>query len=362
MFSLEDLLARHPRNIIFRCIGGSRLYGTHSETSDIDGRGIYMLPASSYLSLEAHPNQVSDQKGDCVFYSLRRFLELAINANPNVLELLFVPEDCLISTTAYMAKLVEQRQLFINKKVFESHVGYAKAQIKKARGRNKWINNPQPEETPQKSSFCWFIGLEKGGKKFRPRSIDQTDVDLGRCHAVRVAHAKGLYRLYDLGDQARGVFRNESLVSETVDLADEHRCIGLLVYQDEAYDRAKKDHRHYWHWRKERNESRWLDQEQGAIDYDAKNMMHTFRLLISGRNLLQEGKPLVRFEGEQLQFLKQIRSGHWSYEDLIDRAEGEMSDLESLHEKSQLPESSDLELVDKLLFEITEAWENDHAE
>mgnify|MGYP001059019150 CR=1 FL=1 len=46
---------------IFECIGGSHAYGTNVETSDVDLRGIYMLPISHHISLDAPLHQVSDK-------------------------------------------------------------------------------------------------------------------------------------------------------------------------------------------------------------------------------------------------------------------------------------------------------------
>ena len=36
------------------------------------------------------------------------------------------------------------------------------------------------------------------------------------------------------------------------------------------------------------------------MDYDAKNMMHLVRLLLSGENIVKTGEPIVRFDGERL--------------------------------------------------------------
>ena len=88
---------------------------------------------------------------------LRGFLELAATANPNIVELLFMPKDCVVQRTSLGERLVANRELFISKKAYETHIGYAHSQIKRARGRNKWVNNPQPEEPPSRDDFCRII-------------------------------------------------------------------------------------------------------------------------------------------------------------------------------------------------------------
>jgi predicted nucleotidyltransferase len=137
--NLEQL--RKSGNIIFECIAGSRCYNTHNEESDTDIRGVYMLPNKDYLGLHEPPKQVSDEKNDITFYSLKRFIELATPANPNIIELLFVPEECIIQCHPMMRKLIDNRHLFISKKAYHTFSGYAFSQISRARGMNKKINS-----------------------------------------------------------------------------------------------------------------------------------------------------------------------------------------------------------------------------
>jgi hypothetical protein len=126
------------------------------------------------------------------------------------------------------------------------------------------------------------------------------------------------------------------------------------------YEKALREHHDYWTWRRERNEARWLSQERGEVDYDAKNMMHTFRLLFSGKHIFREGAPLVRFEGELLDFLRRVRAGAFAYEDLIAHAEEEVEELAALRDESTLPEKPDTEAIADLLHAITEQWEAEH--
>ena len=133
--TLDDLLNRHGDRIIFTCIAGSHAYGTASVESDQDLRGIYVVPSKEYLSLNLPEDHVRDDRGDTVYYTLRRFFELATDANPNLIELLFVPENCVQVRTAVAERLLALRHLFISKRCVASHIGYAQAQIKKARGK-----------------------------------------------------------------------------------------------------------------------------------------------------------------------------------------------------------------------------------
>jgi predicted nucleotidyltransferase len=356
-------LLQNEDRIVFRCISGSNAYGTAHENSDTDIKGIFMVPSLDYFGFDKELKQVSDDTNDTVYYSLRRFIELALDANPNIIELLFMPDECELKTSSYFDYLKHNRDLFITKKAFDSHINYAMAQIRKAKGKNKWVNNPQPEEPPRKEDYCWFLdGDNNTPYPFRPMPLSEKGIDLNRCHVAAMEHVSEVFRLYDYGDKAKGVFRNGMLVCESIPKKHEQeKFIGLLIYHKHEYDRAKRDHENYWAWVENRNQHRWKSQELGLIDYDAKNMMHTFRLLISGKHILEHGTPLVRFTGENLLFLKSILNGEFRYEELIQRAEGLVSEMHIKKQNSCLHEEPDIKKAQNLLRQITKDWENDNA-
>lgn len=349
--------------MVFEAVVGSHAYGTNHEMSDQDVRGIYVETLEELLSLAELPKQYGDEKGDTVYYSLRRFLQLASAANPNILELLFLPEELIRRQHSCLQPILENRDAFITKKAYSSHVGYAAAQIKKARGKNKWINNPQPQSAPRLIDFCWFVPLRQTEQPpFRPLELLAAEVDLERCHASSLEHAPNVFRLYDYGDRARGVLRDGRIVTESIPLNDENeRCIGLLIYNEQAHQRAVSDHRHYWEWRRNRNESRWTRQEDGNFDYDAKNMMHMMRLLMSAREILESGRPLVRFSGDRLGYLKRILAGGMSYEQIVGDAEALQKELADAFERCRLPSEPDLDRIQRLLTDVTHKWSQENG-
>ena len=360
--TLDQLRLQHRQRLLFECVAGSRAYGTAGESSDVDLRGIHVQPASDFLRISAPPDQIADARHDQVYYSLRRALELLGAANPNLLELLWMPQDCIRLDSPEMALLRQRRSLFVTRQCVDTHVGYAIGQIRKARGQYKWINQPKPQEPPRREDYCYVldrVALTGGdGPPCRPRRLRDSGVELNRCHAARLEHAPGVYRLYDYGDAARGVFRGDTLAVESIPLADEStRFIGLLLFAEQAYRRDSEDHRNYWQWRAERNEARWQQQECGELDYDAKNLMHTLRLLLSAVSIIEHGEPRVRFDGADLEFLLSVRRGEHEYDALVAEAEGLQRRCLAGRASADLPEAIDTAIVDDLLRELTECWE-----
>ena len=161
-YLIENLEIADNPVVLFRGIVGSRAYGTQNANSDTDVRGIFVVPSSEYARLAQPPKQVSDERNDRTYYSLVRFCELMAEANPTTMEMLFLPEDCILKTSPAHSMLVANRRLFVTQKAVDSHLGYALSQIKKAKGTNKRVWNPWPEEPPQAEDYCLFLGDAKG--------------------------------------------------------------------------------------------------------------------------------------------------------------------------------------------------------
>ena len=357
--NLEDLQA--DNRIIYSVISGSHAYGTANEDSDVDMRGIFIHDPASYLNVFNEPEpQISDSKNDITYFSLKRAFELLSKSNPNIIELLWMPEDCIKQKTEIMDEILENKHLFISKECFTTHSGYAFAQIKKAKGSNKKVHNPQPKEQPKKEDFCWIIPKERLDPKAvnaheypcRPIALNEASqrYDLSKYHASSLEHSHNIFRLYYYGDSAKSIFRGDDmLVCESIPKEDEFaKFSGLLIYNKDGYEKAIKDHRSYWDWMKHRNSARWVDQEKGNLDYDQKNMTHCVRLLMSGENILRNGEPTVRFEGEKLDYLMNIRRGELDYEDIMADVQKRMALLEALKEESTIPESVDNNEIERL--------------
>ena len=362
MISLATLRSTQAHAVIFECITGSRAYGTTTSESDEDVRGIFSVAARAYLELSRPPDQVADERGNTVYYSLRRVVELLTQANPNILELLFMPPDCVLKDTIEMRELTAHRQLFVTKQCAETHAGYAMSQIKKAKGQNKWINNPKPDAPPRKEDFCHVIPWAAHGEGIppaRPMPLNTLGWPLDEYHAARLEHARDTYRLYRYGTGARGVFRGDVIICESIPKDDEAtKFAGLLLYNEAGWKQALADHKNYWSWRRERNEARWQQQERGELDFDAKNMMHTVRLLLSARSLMERGEPIVRFQDEQLALLMSIRTGKLTFDEIMSIAEAILADCERRKATADLPEVCDVAQASALLQTITGRWED----
>jgi predicted nucleotidyltransferase len=144
---LVDSLAAHAKHdlhryVIYRCVVGSQAYGLNREGSDIDRRGIYIPPAELDWSIYGVPEQIESRVSEECYWELKKFLVLALKANPNILECLFTP---MIEQSSEIADaLLAQRHIFLSKLVYQTYNGYVMSQFKRleqdlrATGELKW--------------------------------------------------------------------------------------------------------------------------------------------------------------------------------------------------------------------------------
>ena len=126
-----DFLRTDPRlgdRIILLGLGGSYAYGTNVEGSDVDVRGI-ALNNKEELLLGRPFEQVIHSETDTTIYSFSKIVKLLTDANPNVLEMLFLDEDQYLHLSGTGKELIEKRGMFLSKKIMHSFGGYARAQL-----------------------------------------------------------------------------------------------------------------------------------------------------------------------------------------------------------------------------------------
>lgn len=119
--------------VIYRCVVGSRAYGLDDESSDTDRRGIFLPPADMHWSLFGVPEQLENDETQECYWELQKFLTLALKANPNVLECLYSP--MVEHATPLAEELLDMRDAFLSKLVYQTYNGYVLSQFKKLNAR-----------------------------------------------------------------------------------------------------------------------------------------------------------------------------------------------------------------------------------
>lgn len=352
--------------ILFQAISGSRSFGLATENSDTDIRGVYYLPKEDFFGLNYIP-QISNETNDISYYEIGRFVELLQKNNPNILEILASPEDCIQHKNPLLDLLKPED--FLSKLCKDTFAGYAISQIKKAKGLNKKILNPIDKERKSILDFCYIlennssVPLKKWLREF-PSSGGVSEGRGGliqeKCGLVNIDNTKGMFALFydESGDLGyKGIIQNEEANQVSVSSVPKgEQSLAFMFCRLDAYSTYCKDYREYWKWVSERNEDRYNVNQNHGQNYDSKNMMHTIRLLQSCEQIFKTCSLQIRVENRDE--LLDIKAGNWSYDDVMKKAEKLIQSIEYYHSKSTLPEFPDLEKTTKLLVEIRNSLYN----
>ncbi|GAA1428665.1 nucleotidyltransferase domain-containing protein [Streptomyces thermospinosisporus] len=122
-----ELLVRD--HTVYTCVMGSRAFGLATEGSDTDRRGVFLAPTALFWQLDKPPTHVEGPGEDQFSWELERFCELALRANPNILECLHSPLVEYADDTG--RELLSLRGAFLSRRVHETFTGYARGQRRK---------------------------------------------------------------------------------------------------------------------------------------------------------------------------------------------------------------------------------------
>jgi hypothetical protein len=116
--------------VIYRVAVGSRAFGLAGELSDEDRRGVYLPPADLTWSLFKPPEQVEFKRDGVeeVDWEIEKFVRLALQANPNLLEALWSPLVLHADPTGQELRSI--RQAFLSRHLFKTYSGYVLSQFR----------------------------------------------------------------------------------------------------------------------------------------------------------------------------------------------------------------------------------------
>ena len=148
--------------LLLKVRAGSRAHGLATPESDEDSRGI-CVPPKRFLYGLSHFEQWSSDGGDQVIFSLQKFVRLALDGNPNIIETLFCRTQDRLFTHPLATRPLDEREIFLSKNVGLKFGRYAIHQLKKIERHYRWLTSEAPAQ-PTPSEFGAVDG--ENGPKF----------------------------------------------------------------------------------------------------------------------------------------------------------------------------------------------------
>lgn len=148
-----------PSNVMYETIMGSVAYGVSSDTSDMDVYG-FCIPSKELIfphlagEIEGFGRQkkrfeqyqqhhIIDEsemggKGreyDLSIYNIVKYFSLCMENNPNMIDSLWTPQECVLHITKVGNMVRDNRRMFLHKGSWHKFRGYAYSQLHKMAGK-----------------------------------------------------------------------------------------------------------------------------------------------------------------------------------------------------------------------------------
>jgi predicted nucleotidyltransferase len=343
-------------------LAGSHAYGLNTASSDEDFRGIFIADKEYYFGFETIEQKTSDwnQPGifsfldntkDTVLFELKKFMELAKNANPNILELLWLNQYAFLNSVG--AKLIENRTIFLSQRVKNTYTGYSKSQLAKIQSHRAWLLNP-PTKKPIPSEF----GIEE-----EPLSKDNLNAFLEylsilvRGKIEYLEPAEQLHQLLTADIDFKGLLKQYPIPEQVFEMTQQYtRCSHdflVLLRKTQQYRSALNQWNAFCEWKKNRNPIR--AEMEARCGFDLKHSVHLLRLLRMGTEILNSEELIVdRRQAGDSKELMSIRNGNLSYDEVMILAKQEEEKMEEAWKNTKLPHYADKSKINDFCIELVE--------
>lgn len=356
-----------PR-MIFETVVGSRAYGIHHKDSDYDKAGV-MIPGKEYFfGFLKFEQFMGFEEKDRVCYDIRKALRLIADCNPNMMDLLWVPDRCIQKMTPFWQQFVDQRDLFVSKRCRYTYSGYAIAQLRRIKTHRKFLLDP-PKKAPVREEYglrnppifptSQLKAVVNAALEFIIEEEKQDFLDeLDRLYGDYLVP---LYTRFLMPEYRRTAM--EWLQAGIKSQANTFISLGDTYLKDEyveeakkevAFYEAKRDWDRYCSWKKSRNKARAELEEKFGMD--CKHAAHLTRLMRMGMEILETGKVNVDRTGIDAEELKDIRNGAWPYEQVEQYADDSDKKLVELYKTSTLKKTPDIQRISDLCVNTVDSF------
>jgi RNA repair pathway DNA polymerase beta family len=297
--------------VVLETVVGSRAWGLADENSDVDRRGIFVLPFSWTTSLVEPPSDLVSAGGSDTYWEIAKALRQGLRADPNTLETFFVRSAH--ATDPLGERLLAARDALPSVAIYGSFGRYALSQLKR-------LQQSMRLATHRAELASWL------------RANATPTLDEAAAHLAEAAAVEGI----DERDRRR---RAKAYIKQLYASIYDR---GLLEQRDfasfVAYARRED-----------------LDGELPR-HLRPKNAYNLLRLIATATGWLATGQPELEVRGALRDRLLAIKHGEIPLETILGWAEAMMPALDHARANSRLPAHPDFGAVDQILREVrTEA-------
>ena len=307
MIQLEELIKQpeyawldeYKDRLCFITLGGSHAYGTNIESSDIDLRGVMLPTKEELIGLKSFEQRLDEETDSCI-YSFTKFVHLAMQCNPNIIEMLGCREYLIFNEVGM--QLIDKAKMFLSKRCVNTFGGYANAQLRR-------ITN----------ALCHDRYTEEDKVKHIKSTMDVA---------------------IDKLSEKNKIFNDGGIIPKII---DDKLTLSINI-KDEPIDLVRAALNDLLTIEKTFNKLNQRNKKKSEEKLD-KHLMHLIRLYLTVFDILEHGK-LETFRASDRDFLLEVRNGKYivngklteEFEDYLNELEKR---LESAKELTIVPNKLD---------------------
>jgi uncharacterized protein len=315
-FALQDA------TVLVLAMVGSHSHGTYippddpNAVDDVDYMGVVIPPPSYTFGIKQWEGlNFQFQELDCVFYSFRKFVNLLIKSNPNVMGLLWLKDEHYIHTEPRLWEwMIAHRDDFASERAFEAFIGYGDSQIRKMTHFDIHAQNTYDNAVALITAAGWTeeaVVFDKHRPMPNMKAVSELlDGWSAGCHPSE-----------------RGAAQDKLVLDEAIrDVKHTH----AKFFQGYMGQKRKTLIRKY--------------------GYDVKNAAHLVRILAMLVGYLNTGR--LEVYREDADHLKAIKQGKFTLEEVKEMAILLTEEAEEASKHTTLPTEPNIEVIDQLVQDI----------
>ena len=309
-------------NIILIGLGGSYAYGTNTENSDIDCRGIALNTKEEILT-NKNFEQFVNEETDTTIYSFNKIISLLSSCNPNVIEMCGLRPEYYIYIHPIGRELLTNAHMFLSKRAINTFGGYANQQLR----RMELLCNRNVSQFQREQFILNTINNAMYDIKLAYQDFTDDEIKLYIDKAVQEGYDTEIFmdvnlKHYPLRDYCSVWNEMKSIVS--------------------SYNKIGKRNKH-------------------AIEHDkiGKHMMHLIRLYMMCIDILEK-EEIITYREKEHDLLMDIRNG--KYLDNNNQPTSDFNELLNEYEKkfnytklnTNLPDNPDYKKINEFIMSVNE--------
>lgn len=311
------------KNIALLTLGGSHAYGTETDTSDLDIRGMALNRKEEILT-NANFEQFLDNPTDTCIYSFNKLIQLLSNCNPNTIEILGCKPEHYLYVSSVGKELLDNAELFLSKRAIHSFCGYANQQLRRLTNKSA-------------------------------RSVSQSEQEQHILNTIKNA-------MYDIKTSYQDL-NNGSCIDLYIDKAVQDGYDTEIYIDTVLKHYPLRDYKSIWSEMQSivKSYSKVGRRNEHAIEHGklGKHMMHLIRLYMMCLDIL-ENKSIVTYREKEHDFLMDIRNGKYldsnrqpisSFFDIVDEYERK---LEYAKKNTDLPDNPNYKKINEFVMSVNE--------